>query len=174
MSNTNNPEYVFADKAGIEDDDKSYEAPILRQYNYRLETGTVGTDDTNISHILYNINRMEKFSELDPDDFDLDEDLDEDEDEENELDEAWGEMIFMLSDTKVHLNDFLDIFEEKLDPGTMKKVITAVMDATRTLRDVREETDVEKVCTALQTVYKNLLDIVPSVLALDDQAAGRV
>lgn len=32
---------------------------IIRQYNYRLETGTVGTDNENIAQILYNINRME-------------------------------------------------------------------------------------------------------------------
>jgi hypothetical protein len=29
------------------------------RYDYRLETGTVGTDDENIANVLYNINCME-------------------------------------------------------------------------------------------------------------------
>ncbi len=32
---------------------------IIRMYNYRLETGKVGTDDANIESVLYTINLME-------------------------------------------------------------------------------------------------------------------
>ena len=135
---------------------------MLRKYNYNLETGTVGTDDDNIANILYNINRMEmkkyfKTSNV------------------QELDKPMGELFFMVSDSKVHLNRFLKIFNEKVKADTVNIVITALDNALQTVRDSRkDETDTEKMCSAFPAVYNILLEIVPAVLELDGQAVGRV
>ena len=167
MSDYSNPGYVFADWEGIEDDDESYaEVPILRKYNYRLETGTVGTDDDNIANVLYNINRMEMTAEKEADDFD----------DEDELDEALGDLFFMLADIKVHLTWFLEASGDKTNAGTARAVIAVFDEAIEDVRSVRSDQtdDMEEMAAAFPKVYKKLLAIVPSVLDLDNQATGRV
>ena len=135
---------------------------MLRKYNYNIETGTVGTDDDNIANILYNINRMEMRKSYSCSDL-------------KELDRTMGELFFMISDSKVHLNRFLKIFGEKVNADTVNVIITALDNALQTVRTAREdESDTVKMCTAFPDVYQNLLEIVPTVLDLDNQAVGRV
>jgi len=136
---------------------------IIRKYNYRLETGTVGTDDDNIATILYNINRMEMRKSFTSSDA-------------QELDKALGNLFFMIADAKVHLIRFLKIFGDKTKEDTVQTVMAALDDAIETVRNARldKTTDMAKISAAYPKVYKNLLDIVPSVLALDAQAVGRI
>ena len=133
---------------------------ILRKYNYRLETGTVGTDDDNIASILYNINRMEMNVDFETDD-------------DEELEETLGQLFFMVVDTKVHLDNFLEIFGEKINADTAAAVIAVLDGAIEDIRAAREMNDKEKCLAVFPKVYKKLLDTVPSVLALDAQAVGR-
>ena len=137
---------------------------ILRIYNYRLETGTVGTDNKDISHVLYNINKMEMTAESEADDFD----------DEEELDEELGKLFFMLADIKVHMTYFLEAFDGKTNSDTARAVIAVFDEAIEDVRASRRADDMEIMAEAFQKVYKKLLDIVPSVLELDKQAAGRV
>ena len=159
-----NPGYVFADWAGIDDDDDDeIVGIIIRKYNYRLETGTVGTDDDNIANILYNINRMEmnvSFSSTNT----------------QVLDKALGELFFMVVDSKVHLNQFLKIFCKKVNPETVNTIVETFDRAIEIVRGVRlnQTDDTVKMSEAFPTVYKMLLAIVPTILALDAQAVGRV
>jgi hypothetical protein len=134
---------------------------IIRKYNYKLETGLVGTDDDNIANILYNINRMEMTaSGAFPN--------------EGELNEALGGLFFMIVDSKVHLNRFLKIFENKTNAASVATVKTAFDDALQIVRaDGSPQADAAKKSAVFPRVYRMLLDIVPSVLALDTQAAGR-
>lgn len=135
---------------------------IPRQYNYTLETGTVGTDNENIANILYNINRMEIkasfFSE-----------------ERTDMEEALSDVFFMITDTKVHLNRFIKSSGEKLTPETIAAV-TAALD--RSLKIIRAaetpETDPNAIHSAMLFAYKSLAAAVPSIQALDDQAVGKV
>jgi len=139
---------------------------MLRKYNYKLETGTVGTNDDNIANLLYNINRMEMdksyiFTDTD------------------EMDEDFGELFFMLSESKVHLNRFLEIFGKKVNEENANIISTAFSDAMQVVRNARldirtDESKAEKACLVFTTVYENLLAVVPVILALDDQAVGRV
>ena len=135
---------------------------MLRKYNYNLETGTVGTDDDNIASILYHINRMEMRKSYSCSNI-------------TELDKTLGELYFMVSDSKVHLNRFLEIFGEKVKTETVNKIVAALDNAFQTIDDaMMEDPDTEKMCKAFPEVYKNLLEIVPTILALDAQAVGRV
>ena len=135
---------------------------IIRKYNYRLETGTVGTDNENIATILYNINRMETkapyaFSNMK----DLEEDL--------------GELFFMIVDAKVHMTRFLKASGEKVEGDTAEAIIAAFDSAMAIVRDVQsDETDATEMSAVFVKVYKKLLAIVPFVLALDAQAIGRI
>jgi len=135
---------------------------MLRKYNYNLETGTVGTDDDNIANILYNINRMEMRKNYSCSDL-------------KELDRTLGELYFMVSDSKVHLNRFLKIFGEKVNADTVNEIVTALDNALKTVSAAsKERPDTTKMCMGFSLVYQNLLEIVPLVLTLDDQAVGRV
>jgi hypothetical protein len=162
-----NPGYVFADWAGIDDNDESYaNVPILRKFNYRLETGEVGTDDENIANVLYNINRIEMYKSFSTNDL-------------KELDDTFGKLFFMVVDSKVHLNRFNQIFSEKINKKTLDDVINTLDNAIDTIRanrsDMIEETpNINEVCKVFSSVYNNLLDIVTNILKLDAQAIGRV
>lgn len=133
---------------------------IIRQYNYRLETGIAKTDDENVANILYNINRMEMKASFTSSN-------------EEVSDKALGELFFMITDAKVHLNRFLKIFGSKTDADTVDTVVAALNEAMQMVRVARQETDTAKMVPIFPTVYKKLLDIVPFVLALDAQA-GRI
>jgi len=140
---------------------------MLRKFNYNLENGTVGTDDENIAKILYNINRMEMkktFSSFSV----------------KELEKALGELYFMASEAKVHLNRFLNVSGDKVDADTVSLVVAAFDEAMKSVGAVgnaltaqTELTEMAKMVAIFPEVYKKLLDIVPSVLALDAQTIGR-
>ena len=134
---------------------------IVRKYNYRLETGTVGTDNENIANILYNINRMEKTKSFASSDID-------------KLRDALGNLYFMVSDAGIHLNRFLNIYEDKTNLDTSDTVVIALGDALCLMEDVEKETDTAKISAVFPAVYKMLLDIVPLILELDAQSIGRV
>jgi hypothetical protein len=139
---------------------------IVRKYNYRLETGTVGTDNDNIANILYNINRMEMKITFASSDLPT-------------LDKALGELYFMISDSKVHLNSFLEVFGSKTKTDTVGAVAAALDGAMEDADNAIEmscadQVDTVKICAVFPKVYKALLDIVPFVLALDAQAVGRI
>ena len=141
---------------------------MIRKYNYKLETGTVGTDDDNIANILYNINRMEMKVSFTSSD-------------KQELDKALSELYFMTVDSKVHLNRFLKDFDGKVEANIVDAILAVLDEAIKTsgnaldeMDEVIDQTDTTKLCAVFPAVYKNLLAIVPSVLALDDQAVGRV
>ena len=133
---------------------------IIRKYNYRLETGIVGTDDGNIAGILYNINRMEINSDFETDD-------------NEELEESLEKLFFMIVDSIVHFNNFLETFRGKTNAKTVA-VITATLDETiEDVRGVRDMADKENCFSVFTRVYRKLLEIVPLILTLDAQAAGR-
>ena len=134
---------------------------VIRKYNYRLETGTVGTDDDNIANILYNINRMEKNVDFETDD-------------NEELEETLGQLFFMIADTKIHLTSFMENFGEKSNAGTAAAIMVVLDEAIEDVRNVWDMTDKEKCFKLFPKVYKKLLNTVPSVLALEAQASGRV
>ena len=134
---------------------------INRKYNYNLETGTVGTDDENIANILYNINCMETKKSFTSSDLD-------------ELNEALGNLYFMVSDALVHLNRFIKIFEGKIKQEISDYALIALDDALILMDEVEEETDTAKISAVFPAVYKILLDTVPLFLELDAQAVGRV
>lgn len=134
---------------------------IIRKYNYKLETGTVGTDNENIANILYNINRMEtnvpySFSNIE------------------ELNDDLGELFFMIVDAKVHINRFINAYGGKIEADIAGIAITAFDDTMQIVRDAMDQTDTAKMSAVFSEVYKKLLDVVPSILALDAQAVGRV
>lgn len=134
---------------------------IIRKYNYKLETGPVGTDDDNIANILYNINRMEMKVSYASTDMDA-------------LDKELGSLFFLITDAKVHLNRFLKISGAKVSAETAREVIMALDGAMQIVDDaLLEESDCLKKSPAFPAVYGKLLGIVPSVLALDAKAAGR-
>ncbi|MDR3020814.1 MAG: hypothetical protein LBU66_07930 [Treponema sp.] len=142
------------------------EGVILRKYNYNLETGTVGTDNEKIAGILYNINRMEM--KVSYKTFDI-----------QELDKALGELYFMISDSRSKLNNFLEDFGDKINADTVNTVNTAFDDAMKNADEAiqlscLDQPDMTKICLVFPEVYRKLLAIVPSILALDDQAVGRV
>jgi len=135
--------------------------PILRKYNYNLETGTVGTDDDNIANILYNINRMEMKVSFSTDDVE-------------ELKKTLGELYAATVDCKVNLFDFVEIFDEKLNADTLNEVCAVFDEAMKCAKAAiraacSNEVDTKNVAAAFPSVYKMLLDIVPSVLALEAQ-----
>ena len=137
---------------------------IIRKYNYRLETGTVGTDNDNIAAILYNINRMEMtatFSSTDKD----------------KIAEKLGGLVFMVVDSKVHLRRFLKASAGKTSAATVAAVESAFDNAIKIADDdnlLSDNSNTSEACAVFPKVYKMLLGIVPSILALDAQAVGRV
>lgn len=134
---------------------------IIRKYNYKLETGIVGTDDENIANILYTINQMEIKASFTSSDM-------------QEVNNALGELFFMITDIKVHLNRFLKASGSKTETDTINAVVVASDDAMQIVHNAGlDQTDTTKMTAAFPQVYKKLLDIVPSILALDAQAAGR-
>ena len=135
---------------------------IVRQYNYKLETGTVGTDDENIANILYNTNRMEMDASYSSSD-------------EDELDNALGELFFTIADSKVHLKRFLDAHGSKINADTAAAVTAKFDSALAVVRGAREmePSDTVEMSAAFGKIYKIFLDAVPGVLVLDAQAVGR-
>jgi hypothetical protein len=136
---------------------------VIRQYNYRLETGTVGTDDENIARILYNINQTEMYASFASSDRKI-------------LDDTLGKVFFLIVDAKVHLKRFLEASGGKANTdtaGTVRDACSAAIAAIRDVRIVVDEAEPVTICAAFPKVYKMLLDIVPPVLALDAQAVGR-
>ncbi|MDR2954756.1 MAG: hypothetical protein LBV43_06730 [Prevotella sp.] len=134
---------------------------IIRKYNYRLETGTVGTDNDNIATVLYNINRMEKEDSFIS--FDM-----------KGLDEDLDELFFMVAEANVHFHRFLDTFSKKIDKTEAEVVVAAFKDALGIVRSVRDVTDTAKKSEAFPKVYKRLLAIVPSILDIDARVVGRL
>jgi hypothetical protein len=76
----------------------------------------------------------------------------------------------MTVDTKVHINRFLNIFSGKVNTDAADTIITMfdecieILDSAMNLPDTETATKSD----AFQKVYKKLLGIVPSVLALDE------
>lgn len=135
---------------------------IPRRYNYTLETGVVGTDDENIANILYNINRMEMKASF----------LSE---TRGDMQDALGDVFFMITDSKVHLNRFIKEFSEKLNPDTTAAVTTAVDNALETVRAAETpDSDPNDLHSAMLSAYKKLSAVIPFLQALDDQAVGKV
>jgi len=139
---------------------------IIRKYNYNLETGTVGTDDENIANILFTINNMEKRFSFKTSDLE-------------ELKRALGELFALIADCKVYLNRFLKIFSNKIKEETVNE-IKSILDNALTVSNaatreaVSPEPNMEKICEVFSEIYYIVLKAVPFVLALDDQAVGRV
>lgn len=135
---------------------------IPRQYNYVLETGAVGTDNEDIANILYNINQMEMKSSFLSDD-------------KNEMDATVGDVLFMISDSKIHFKKFFDKNSEKLDSKNVEAVQTALDGALKIIRTAEDPNiDVNAIHPALLFAYKKILPVVPILLSLDDQALGKV
>jgi hypothetical protein len=155
---------VFADWAGMDDNGES-NVPILRKFNYRLETGEVGTDDENIANVLYNINKSEMYKSFSTSDL-------------KELDATLGKLFFLVLNSKVHLNRFNTVFSEKINTKTFDDVTKTLDNAMDTIRAKRSEIegnpDINEVCKAFSSVYCELLQIVTKILELDAQAVGRV
>ena len=154
MSNSG---YVFADWAGIEDDDNNNDYTPMRKYNYRLETGYVGTDNDDIANVLYNINRMEinanaKFSDA------------------AQLQESLFDLSFLLAGSMVHLDDFLEMYQQ--EDNELAKTILAVYEKAMEIVDlaIEHSPNLKKMLDvdAFSTVYKNLLELVPSIIHLDE------
>jgi len=133
---------------------------IIRKYNYKLETGVVGTDDDNIASILYNINRMEMRVSFTSSD-------------REELDRETGHLFFLIVDAKVHLLRFLKIFDNKVEADTVNTLMETLDESIETVRADRTSSP-DKMSALFATVYYKLLNTVPTVLALDAQATGRV
>jgi len=149
-----NPGYFFADWT----ETKNAKAPIHRKYNYHLKTGTVGTNDNNIANVLYNINQMESRVSFTSSYL-------------QDLDNALCELYFMIVDAKVHLNRFLNTSGKKAGDNIANEVFMALDDAIQIVRDARDKVpDTTTMSSSFPRVYKKLLDIVPSVLELDDQS----
>ncbi len=127
---------------------------MINRYNYKLETGLAGTNNDNVASVLYNINRME--TNVPPAFTDA-----------REMEEALGELFFMIVDAKVHMNRFLKASGDKTDAGIAGSVIEAFDKAIQIVRDAASEAEMT---AAFSKVYKILLSIVPFVLALDEQA----
>jgi len=142
--------------------------PILRKYNYNLKTGTVGTDDDNLANILYSINRMEMNEDFESDD-------------EEEIIEELSELHFYLSDAKVHFNNFTEAFGNKLNTDTIAVVINALDKAmietgaaVKTLSANPEKADLSELSALFPKIFNKMLEIVPAILNLDNQAVGRI
>ena len=136
---------------------------IIRKYNYKLETGTVGTDDDNIANILYNINRLEAKASYIPS-------------EAQKAAENLGEVFSMVSDALTHLLNFIKNNGGKVkeDNAALVLIKSAFDSAVKIIEEAAEDkTDTVKTAAAIPEVYKTLLDIVSSVLELDALAAGR-
>ena len=142
---------------------KTKKNKMLRLYNYNLETGTVGVDDKNLANILYNINRMEtKVPYNNSDMVELNEDIDE--------------LFFWLTEAKVCLADFLEIFSENENNENVDTVAAAIEESIDIVdkamdEDYNDEPDIEIMRAAFPTVYKKLLAIVPNIVLLDEQTA---
>jgi len=139
---------------------------ILRKYNYNLETGTVGTDDENIANFLFNVNNMEKRISFKTSNLE-------------ELKRALGELFALITDCKVHLNRFLKIFSNKVKEDTVNEITSILDNAMKfsnaaTREACSPEPNMEKICEVFSEVNYIVLKAVPFILALDDQAVGRV
>lgn len=134
---------------------------MIRKYNYKLETGVAGTDDDNIAAVLYAINRMEMKATFTSSDV-------------KKLDDALGELFFMITDAKVHMSRFLKSFGDKTNAPAADTVLQALDDAMQAVRESKTEpADTVKMSALFPLIYKKLLETVPSILALDAQAVGR-
>ena len=131
---------------------------IPRMYNYNLETGTVGTDNEDISNILYNINRMEMKAALDTDDLD-------------DMREAFSEAYSMTIDSFEHFSRFTDLHKDTLNPEDVDTVQLSLSEAVVVLDDVEPpQTDIELMARSIETAYKKMLESVPSLLQLEEQS----
>ena len=134
---------------------------ITRQYNYNLETGTVGTDDKNMAAIFYDINLMEKKARFASDDADA-------------LKEALNETFFLITDVKVHFNRFVKEFEKILDADVRDIVAAVFKTALNQVRQAQTSENAAEKCAALHDAYAKLLAVVPNLKALDDQSVGKI
>ena len=131
---------------------------IPRMYNYTLETGTVGTDDEDMASILYDINRMEMKATSDTDDV-------------NDMKVAFAEAFSMALDAAKHLDGFIASRKGKLVPALVEDVQLAFSEAIVIMDDVpAPQTDAEAMSASVKAAYRKMLDVVPSLLTLDDQS----
>ena len=139
---------------------------IIRKYNYKLEIGTVGTDDDNIAQIIYAINQMEMYISNSTNDL-------------KELDGKLGKLYFLTVHSKVHLNRFYKIYYKKIKNETFMEIINILdnmieeIKANRYNENTEEIQNLENMERVFPVVYSKMLDIVPKILALDAQAIGR-
>ena len=139
---------------------------IIRKYNYKLEIGTVGTDDDNIAQIIYAINQMEMYISNSTNDL-------------KELDGKLGKLYFLTVHSKVHLNRFYKIYYEKIKNETFMEIINILdnmieeIKANRYNENTEEIQNLENMERVFPVVYSKMLDIVPKILTLDAQAIGR-
>ncbi len=84
-----------------------------------------------------------------------------------------GDLLFRVLDAKVHMNRFLDAAGDKADADAAGKVIGRFDEAMEIVRTAREKENAAEMSAAFPAVYGHLLKIVPEVLLLDAQVAGR-
>ncbi|MBR1778834.1 MAG: hypothetical protein IJ752_09680 [Alphaproteobacteria bacterium] len=131
---------------------------IPRKYNYNLETGTVGTDDDDMANILYNINCMEMKASYESDDV-------------NDMQTTFGESFSMVTEAAEHLDNFIENHKEKLRSDTIDDAELFLSEAVVILDDVEPpQTDIELMSNSIKAAYQKMLDAVPSLLKLDEQA----
>ncbi len=135
---------------------------IPRQYNYVLETGTIGTDNENIANILYNINQMEMKASFSSKD-------------KEEMENTLADALFMVTDCKVHFKRFVQDFSKKLNNDD---IVAFNSDLDSVLKIVRAaetpDIDTNAIHSAILFAYKKLLSVVPLLIDLDDQSLGKV
>ena len=196
---TGNGEFVDGEENDNEEPaNGAYLDNIIRKYNYKLETGRVGTDDENIATILFSINQMEMYVPLTTDDLD-------------EINTAYKQIFFLAMKSRAHLIVFQDYFVNKLDAKLFDEVVKTLGDLVCEIRAIGEtlnrekpdednifrmvtkvpndlfygieansdtlngeKPDTDNLCNVLSTVHKKILNIVPKILMLDNQAVGRV
>jgi hypothetical protein len=170
----------------------------MRKYNYRLKTGTVGTNDGNIAEILYAINQMEMYVPVTTDDLD-------------KINTTYQQIFFLTMKSRANLKAFQDNFVNKLDAKLFDEVVKTLGDLLCEIRAIGEtlngekpdednifrmvtkipndlfygieanndtlngeKHDTDNLCKVLSTIHEKILDIVPKILMLDDQSVGRV
>jgi hypothetical protein len=131
------------------------------QYNYRLKTGEVGTNNENIANALYNINRIET---LVPYQFSNGKSQMEDK----------AKLFSMVVDANVNIYKFLEIFRDRADSGAAKKVMTAFDECINMIESAMDSDNavLNVEWLGFEVVYQHLLGIVPTILELDKSKDG--
>jgi uncharacterized coiled-coil protein SlyX len=150
----------------------------MRKYNYRLETGAVGTNDDDIACFLYNINQIEMYTPFSFNNIE-------------EFKKAFSQLTFHTFKAREGLNKFFENFKMKLKIETSDEVIKELENVTSKLAFVfgiilkqtidenneyilNGEPNMERISRLFNELYSKLLNIVPKIIELDDQSVGRV